>query len=65
MSNVRPPWMAYRELFWGSLIDLDKCPGVRTVGVGETWRPMLAKCVLAVMGEEAKEICGKKQLWGG
>ena len=26
---------------------------------------MLAKCVLAVTGEEAKEACGTEQLCGG
>ena len=64
MANVRPPWMAYRELFWGSLIDLDKCPGVRTVRLVYIWRMLLTKCVLVVTGEEAKEACGTEQLFG-
>ena len=54
MANGRPPWAAYRELMLVPLIDLDKCPGVKPVGVGETWRRMLAKCVLVVTGEEVK-----------
>ena len=33
MSNGRPPWAAYRELMLERLIGLDKCPGVRSVGV--------------------------------
>ena len=46
----------------GHPIGLDKCPVVRSVGVGETWRRILAKCVLAVIGLEAKEACGTEQL---
>ena len=57
MANGRPPWAAYRELVSGRLIDLDKFPGVWPFRVGETWRWMLEKCVLAVMGAEAKESC--------
>jgi hypothetical protein len=38
MANEFPPWAAYRALMSGRLLALDKCPGVRPVGVGETWR---------------------------
>ena len=33
MSNGLPLWAAYRELMLERLIGLDKCPGVRSVGV--------------------------------
>ena len=33
-SNGIPPWAAYREFVYGSLITLDKNPGVRRVGIG-------------------------------
>ena len=62
MSNVCPPWVDYRALMYGRLIVLDKCPGVRLVGVEETWRRMMAKRVLVVTGAEAKEACGMKHL---
>ena len=39
------------------LIGLDKCPGVRPVGLGDTWHQMLSKFVLEVAGAEAKEAC--------
>ena len=57
--------MAYRMLMSGHIISFKKFPGVWPVGVGETWRRMLAKCVLAVMGEETKEDCGTEQLCRG
>ena len=36
LGNGRPPWAAYWELMSGQLIVLDKQPGIRPVGVGET-----------------------------
>jgi hypothetical protein len=38
------------------------CPGIRPVGIGETWRRAIAKCILMVAGSEAKETCGIDQL---
>ena len=54
MVNGRPPWSTYNALISGRLIALDKCPGVSQLGVGETWRRMLVKCVLVVTGAESK-----------
>ena len=34
------------------------------MGVGETWRRLLAKCVLKVSGQESKEACGTDQVCG-
>ena len=65
MTNGHPPWAVYRALMLGCLIGLDKCPGVRPVGVGGTWRWMLVNCMLAVAGVEANEACGKDQICGG
>ena len=44
------------------LIALDKLPGVRPVGVGETWRQLFAKCVLKVTGPEDTHTCKDDQL---
>ena len=48
----------------GRLIALDNSPGIRPVGIGETWRRLLAKCLLRVSGQEAKAACGTEQLAG-
>ena len=40
------PWAAYWALMSGRMIALDKQPGIRPVGVGETWRRLMAKCLL-------------------
>ena len=49
----------------GRLLALDKCPGVRPIGVGENWRRCIVKCILLVSGNEAKESCGIDQLCAG
>ena len=48
LANETPPWAAYRAIMANRLIALDKCPGVRPVGVGEIWRRLLVKYVLIV-----------------
>ena len=65
MANDSPPWASIRALMANRLMALDKCPGVRPVGIGEIWRRLLAKCVLKVAGTEAKEECGSDQLCAG
>ena len=65
MGNGRPPWAAYRALVSGRMIVLNKQPGIKPVGVGETWRRLIVKCLLRVTGPEAKAACRKDQLAGG
>ena len=51
LLNGRPPWAAYRAMMSGRLIALKKNSGIRPVGIGETWRRLLAKCLLQVTGQ--------------
>ncbi len=60
-----PPWAAYRAVMGCRLVALDKCPGVRPLGIGEVWRRAIAKCALKVCGEDAKTACGSTQLCAG
>ena len=39
MAKSSPPWAAYCALMTCCLLALDKIPGVRPVGIGETLRP--------------------------
>ena len=65
LGNGRPPRATYWALKSGRLIALEKQPRIRPVGVGETWRWMMVKCLLRVAGPEAKPACGTTQLAGG
>jgi hypothetical protein len=65
LANSFSPWAAYRALMAGRLVALDKCPGVRPIGVGETWWRLAAKATLLVSGCDAKERCGIDQLCAG
>lgn len=42
----------------GSLILLDKYPGVRPIGVGEIQREIIAKAILKIIGSDVEEEAG-------
>ena len=48
LANRRPLWASHWVLMNGRLISLDKKPGVRLLGVEETWRQLMYKCILWV-----------------
>ena len=48
-----------------SLVDLDKRPGVRPVGIGETLRRALTKIIMRSAGDQEKTACGIHQLCAG
>ena len=50
MENNRPPWVAYWYLITGRIIGIDKYTGIILVEVGENWRRLMEKCILAVAG---------------
>jgi len=43
------------------LIPLDKCPGVRPIGVGEVPRRIIAKAILGAIGKDIEEAAGPLQ----
>lgn len=44
------------------LVALDKCPGVRPVGIGEVPRRIISKAILAVIRSDIREVVGSLQL---
>jgi hypothetical protein len=65
MVNESPPWAAYHVLMAGRLLALDKCPGIRPIGIGKTWWQAIVKCILKFAGKDAKETCGIDKLCFG
>ena len=47
------------------LIALDKCPGVRPIGVCEVARRIISKAILSVLKMDIQEATGSSQLCGG
>ena len=47
------------------LIALDKCPGIRPIGICETVRKIVSKAILYVIKQDIQEAAGTRQLCGG
>ncbi len=65
LANSIVPWVNVRALMSSRLIVLDKCPGVRPVGVGETLRRIVGKVICLVTRLDAEKVCGATQLCAG
>ena len=44
---------------------INKCPGVRPIGVGEVPRRILAKAILRIIGKDVEEAAGLVQVCAG
>ena len=55
LANESPPWAAHRAIMAAHLVALEKCPGVRLVGIREGFCCLLANLVLRSRGAQAKE----------
>ena len=62
-SYVDPEALA--PLTASRLIALDKCPGIRPIGVGETVRRIIGKAIMAVIKPDILEAAGTLQLCAG
>ena len=62
ICNQTLPWESLRSLMSNRLIALDKCPGVRPIGVGETIRRLMGKCVAEATKIDLENVCGTDQL---
>ena len=65
LANSIIPWQEIRALMANRLIALDKCPGVRPVGIGEALRRILGKVMVMVTRYEVEEVAGVAQLCAG
>ena len=65
LANGQPPWAACRAIMACRLVALDKKPGVRPVGIGESLRRLLAKSVVKIAGAQAMQAAGNLNLCAG
>ena len=65
LCNSVVPWDNIRALLASRLIALDKCPGVRPIGVGETFRRVVGKVICLITRSDASLACGSQQLCAG
>ena len=56
---------ALESLLTNRGIAIDKCPGLRPVGVGEIIRRVIGKAIMHVTGEHVQEAVGALQLCAG
>ena len=65
LCNSLTPWDDVRALVADRLIALDKCPGIRPIGIGETLRRIIGKAACLVTRLDAALVCGTDQLCAG
>jgi len=65
LANGIVEWESIRALMSSHLITLDKCPGVRPIGIGEALWQILCKVVALATRSDLEEVCGVTQLCSG
>ena len=65
LCNSIVPWDDIRALVASRLIALNKCPGVRPIGIGETLRRIIGKAICQATRLDAALVCGSDQLCAG
>ena len=60
LANTVVKWEDVCALMANRLIALDKCPGIRPIGIGEALRRVLGKGVALATCADLEEVCGTR-----
>ena len=64
LANSIAPWSDIHVLVPNRLIVLDKCPGVRPIGIGKSLRRVVGKATCFATCLDLVVLCGTDQLCG-
>ncbi len=62
-EKINPTYL--KEILASRLIPLDKCPGVRPIGIGEVLRRIMTKAAISVIRNDIMYACGTLQTCSG
>ena len=65
MTNTVLEWDNIKALMANQLIALDKCPGVRPIGIEECLRHIIGRVMALTTGTDVEMLCGTDQLASG
>uniref|UniRef100_A0A1X7UQH3 Uncharacterized protein n=1 Tax=Amphimedon queenslandica TaxID=400682 RepID=A0A1X7UQH3_AMPQE len=65
MANDFVTWKLFKALLANRLIALNKNPGVRPIGIGETLRRIIGKAICYATRDDVEVMCGTEQLCAG
>ena len=65
LSNGSPPYAVYHVVNTVCTVALNKCPGLRPLGVDEVWMRLWSNCSHTKTKMEAMNACGNTQLCAG